>query len=491
MTKQPNIVVLMADQLRSDHVGWHPQARMDTPHLNRIAEGTAFLHCVTANPICTPARAALLTGKYARQIGLLAMAGDLSREHPTYPQALQRAGYATAGIGKFHWLQTWEWGTPRGEGLDLAALNDDLKGYGFDHVWEASGKQLAVQNRCDYCVYLEEKGMLEAFRDHIQARGSNFNEAENVMFTGAAWPFPEADYPDVVITDRMLDWLDDQGADRPFFLFGSLLSPHAPFDPPQRYLDMFPREETDDFLIGETEHPLSGETKQRMWTLRRSYKAMTKLVDDQIGRVLDKLEAMGVLENTVILFTTDHGEMLGDHGRFQKSIHWHPATVVPTAIRHPAHLHGHRVTTPVELTDLTATILDAAGLDPHRALSKSWPAYHDRVPGRSLLPLVRGDAEGVREWAFCECEGNWSMIRSDRYAFVRFHGGDDPDCHAELFFDLHADPGECHNRIADASLQDRIDWHRRRLFHMLETTPPAQTRWAPLMVEPASPWADV
>jgi len=475
-----NILLLMSDQLRADHMGWHPRSRMETPNLSRIAEGTAFNRCVTSNPVCTPARCSLLTGRYTRQINMLRMSGDLSRDIPTYPQALQKAGYRTAGIGKFHWLQTWAWQTPRGKGLDLVGMDNELKGFGFDHVWECSGKQLALKNYCHYARHLDRKNLLEPYRDHVLSRGENCNFAPGVNFTGEPWPFDEEDYPDIVTTDRIVDWLGEQaGSEQPFFLFGSLVSPHQPLDPPQSYLDQIPYEEIDDFVSGEDEKPLDEETKRHMWKLRRSYKAMVRLVDDQVGRILDKLEEMGILEDTVVLFVADHGEMLGDHGRFQKSIHWHQSAVVPCAIRHPDFLNGQENDKPVELVDLTATILDLAGLDPEESLSRDWPAYQNIIPGRSLIPVVRGEAERVREAAFSEYDTQWSMLHSDRYVYVRYPT-EDPDAPRELLFDLDKDPDERRNVAGRPELEDTLSWHRNRLIHRIESHPPAQTRWAPL-----------
>lgn len=475
-----NILFLMSDQLRQDHVGWHPRSRMETPHLDRIGEGTVFHRCVTSNPVCTPARCSLLTGRYTRQINMLGMSGDLSRDIPTYPQALQKAGYRTAGIGKFHWLQTWPWGTPVGKGLDLVGLDDQLKGFGFHHVWECSGKQLALKNYCHYAQHLDEKGLLGDYREHVLSRGENCNFAPGVKFTGEPWPFEETDYPDIVTTDRIIDWLETaSGAEEPFFLFGSLVSPHQPLDPPRSYLDRVPYEEIDDFVCGDDQEPLDAKTKKHMWKLRHSYKAMVRLIDDQVGRVFAKLEERELLDETIIVFVADHGEMLGDHGRFQKSIHWHQSAVVPCAIRHPDFLTGQSHDRPVELVDLTATLLDMAGCDPKESLSRDWPAFQNIIPGRSLVPLLEGRADRVRETAFCEYDTEWSMLHSDRYAYVRFPT-DDPDATRELLFDLEADPDERRNLAANPELAEVLSWHRNRLLHRIETHPPAQTRWAPL-----------
>jgi arylsulfatase A-like enzyme len=477
---RPNIVLIMTDQQRADHVGWHPQSRLATPNIDWIGQGAAFLNCITSNPICTPARTALLTGKYSHQVGTLAMSGDLSRQHPTYARALQQAGYYTAGIGKFHWLQTWKWGRERGKGVDLAGLNDELKDYGFDTVWEATGKQLAQRNYCDWCAHLDRKGLLEAYRDHAFGRGENYGTAEQTEFTGEAWPFPEEDYVDIVTGDRVVQAIDERPSDKPFFIFASFCSPHAPYDPPQRYLDAVPYEEEDNFVTGDA--PMSPETKQRLYRLRRAYKAMINVVDDQVGRILERLEAQGVLDNTIVMFTTDHGEMMGDHGFFQKSRHWWQSATVPTAIRHPAHVTGARHTGICELTDLTATILDAAGLDPRAALSKDWPKFHDRVPCRSLLPVICGETDAVRDYAFCECDGRWSMIQNEEWKYVRLHGADDdPDQPHEELYHLATDPDEQRNLAGAAEHADMLEWGRRRLVHVLTATPPAQTTWAPLI----------
>lgn len=162
---RPNILFLMTDQHRTDHLGYCANAKMATPNIDRIAEAAAFTRCNTVNPVCTPARTALLTGKYTHQIGMLQMSGDLSLSYPTYLQALQRAGYYTGGVGKFHFWQGWKWNQPAdGLGHPLSRASEEIRKYGFDYEWEVSGKQLAVQNHCRYCDHLEEKGILKDYR---------------------------------------------------------------------------------------------------------------------------------------------------------------------------------------------------------------------------------------------------------------------------------------------------------------------------------------
>lgn len=475
-----NIILLMTDQHRLDHVSYHGLGRMATPNIDRIAESVGFTNCVSVNPVCTPARCALLTGKYTHQIGMTAMSGDLSVQHPTYPRALQNAGYKTYGVGKFHWLQGWKFGCPIGQGHPLTSIKEEIRGYGFDEVWEASGKQLVSRNYCDYAEHLDRQGLLESYRAFNDRSGKNGNDAETQNFSGEPFPFGEHNYMDIVIGDKIVEAIEHRPKDIPFFVFGSFVGPHPPYDPPQSYLDQVPYEEIADFLPG-PKGQLTDEAKKRLYNMRRAYKAMIAVIDEQIGRILAKLEEAGILDDTVILFTADHGEMMGDHGRVQKQSPYHASAVVPTAIRHPDYLHEKLNASPVELTDLTATILDIAGIDSKAALNKDWPAFHDRVPCRSLLPVVTGEAERIRDYAFSECAGGWQMIQSDRYKYVRLLEYDDPDHVPEQLYDLQEDPQELVNVIGHPAYAKAADWCRRRRDFVLDRTPAAQLQWAPII----------
>lgn len=476
-----NILFLMTDQQRYDCVGYAQDAKVATPNIDRLAEGCVFSHCQTVNPVCQPTRTALLTGKYAHQIGTLRMSGDLNLDHPTFPQALQRAGFWTAGVGKFHYLQPWQWTVERGCGVPLKDLHPEMESLGYNYVWETSGKQLASKNYCDYCDYLEEHNLLEPYRDMVDARGLNTAiPGEELSKDGDAWPFDEKHHIDIVTGRKIREAISERPKDRPFFVFGSFCSPHKPFDPPQRFLDEIPYEEMDDFLPGE-EGALSDADKKHLWKLRRAYKATIRLVDEEIGKILDQLETEGLMEDTLIVFTSDHGELMGDHYRVQKSAFWRESLNVPLAIRHPNHLNAATNDSPVEITDITATILDVAGLDSVESLSRSWPAFNNIVPCQSLLPILSNEAEAIRDFAFSEFSNEWQCIVSQRFKYVRYLAYEDPDDPAECLFDMDVDPAEQHNLIKDPAYRDEADWHRRRLQFTLDKTPPAQHSWAPLM----------
>jgi choline-sulfatase len=431
---------------------------------------------VSVNPICTPARTALLTGKYTHQIGTLSMSGDLSLEHPTYLRALQEAGYWTAGVGKFHWNQNWPWGTPRGKGHDLVAIRNEVRKYGLDYIWEVSGKQLAVRNNCDYGEYLRARGILEPYRDHIESRGPNSRNPEQTRWTGAPWPFAEEDYVDIVTGREIIRSIDKRPVDKPFFILGSFCGPHQPYDPPASFLDAAAEEGDIEYIPGETE--MAPETRERLREVRRAYKAMIMCIDQQVGLILDKLEHEGLLDSTVIVFTSDHGEMLGDHNCMAKMLPWRESVVVPAAIRHPEHLLAQTCDSPIEITDLTATILDVAGLAPQQALSKPWPAFHDRVPCRSLMPILRGQTESIRDYVFSECAGNWQMVQNRQWKYIRhLNRSPEADFREELY-NLENDPQERRNVIGESAWRAVLDELRAPRIQLMDATPPAQTGWA-------------
>ena len=499
-----NILLIMTDQQRADQVGYAEHGcGAVTPNIDRIAAHAHFTGCQTTNPICTPARTSLITGRYSRQIGTLTMAGDLFPQIPTFMQALQKNGYITYGIGKFHYLQTYPWSTPRGCGMDPVAGEEEMKRFGYDFIWETAGKQQTVGNYCFYGDYLHKKGLLTAVRDFfVECGGRNGDTADHNYDKALPWPFDEEDYIDVVTGRVAREQLEQHPADKPFYMKVSFCGPHKPYDAPQRYLDMFPMEREDDFLLPEGQ-VLTDEEKETLYRQRRSSKAMIRLIDDQIGLILDLLEKRGMLRDTLILFTSDHGDMLGDHYLIQKGVPWRQALNVPLAAWLPGAEPVGKRTCPVELHDIAATILDYAGLDPVQALSRSWPAYNDCIPCRSFLPVLEGKVSAHRDFAYSESDfteerhadtvfseilekrgaggrrsNAWRTVVTEDSKYIRYLGyalGEEP---YEEFYDLTVDPMETENRIADHDYEEKIRIARRRMEYVVDHYPAAQLTWA-------------
>lgn len=497
-----NILLFMTDQQRTDYVGYAADSCVSTPNIDWIAQHAHFTCCNTTNPICSPARTSLITGRYPRQIGTLTMAGDLFPQIPTFMQALQGAGYKTYGIGKFHYNQTYPWSTPRGCGMDSVAGEQDEKSYGYDFIWETAGKQQVVSNYCFYGDYLAKKGMLEQVRDFFsQSGGKNGDVANHNYDKALPWPFDEEDYIDVVTGRVAREQLRAHPAELPFYMMVSFCGPHKPYDAPQRYLDMFPLEREDDFILPEGQI-ISDEDKESLYRQRRSAKAMIRLIDDQIGETLDVLRERGMLDDTLIVFTSDHGDMLGDHFMIQKGVPWKQSVGIPLAVRLPGAAPVGENTAPVEISDIAATVLDYAGLDAQRVLSRSWPAYNDIIPSRSLLPVLRGEQERVRDFCFSEsdfteeridgvsitstpywrgadgCRSNaWQTVITENSKYIKYLGYKLGEMPYEEFYDLQCDPQERENRIADETYRDQIEQARRRLSYMVDHYPPAQKTW--------------
>ena len=257
-----------------------------------------------------------------------------------------------------------------------------------------------------------------------------------------------------------------------------------------------------EFLLPEGQ-VLTEEEKEALYRQRRSAKAMIRLIDDQIGKILELLELRDMLKDTLILFTSDHGDMLGDHYLIQKGVPWRQALNVPLAAWLPGARPVGKRTGVVELHDIAATILDYAGLDPEEALSRSWPAYNDRLPCRSFLPVLRGETERHRKFAYSESDfteerhgdtvfsevlrkrggggkrsSAWRSVVTEEYKYIRYLGYELGEAPYEEFYDLTLDPMETHNRIEDPAYAEQLREARLTMDYVTDHYPAAQLTWA-------------
>ena len=346
----------------------------------------------------------------------------------------------------------------------------------------ASSKQSS--NYCFYCDYLQKKGMLDQVRDFFEQCGGPNGDVPHHNFDKAMpWPFAEEDYIDVVTGRVAREQLSRHPAEKPFYMKVSFCGPHKPYDAPQRYLDMFPLEQEDDFLLPEGQ-VIAQKDKEALWRQRRSSKAMIKLIDDQIGEILRLLEKRGMMEDTLVLFTSDHGDMLGDHYLLQKGFpgdrrsmsRWQSACLgqnqqekIRTRLNCPIWRQRYwtmqgwmRVRRsaaaglPITISFHPVLCCPCCGERPTAAgifALRESDFTEERVQGIPVTdtPYWRG-AGGRRSNA-------WQAIITEKSKYIKYLGyalGEKP---YEEFYDLRNDPMETANLIGDRPIQTRSSWH--------------------------------
>ena len=345
-----NILWIQTDEQRTDSLGcYHPRAQ--TPHIDALASrGTIFLNHHTQSPVCVPSRVCELTSRYPHQTGILNNSvhytwGTWPEGAVSFPELFARAGYATANLGKYHtphhhtWLENWhfEW---------------------FPH--EASFTGLADGFDPD------EHELI-----HI---GHN---KKSVILSGR-YPFVHGGRtPQRYVTDHAIDWLSMYShVRRPFLLRVSFLAPHTPILTPEPFYSLYdpagmdwdvPTEEVlnsrPDYEIG-VRGPVAyrAHTDAEFRRMRCSYYGLVAHIDQQVGRLVDCLRETGQLDHTLIVYTSDHGDLLGEYGQFQKGMFYDITTRVPCIMAGPGIPAGQRATRLTECVDIAPTLLQAAGL---------------------------------------------------------------------------------------------------------------------------------
>jgi arylsulfatase len=454
-SQQPNLLFIYADQHRTDVMGCAGNDVVATPHLDRLAaEGVRFDHAWTESPICQPARASLLTGRYPSDHGVLGnFAGDCQPEWDTFPRRLQQGGYTTASIGKTHfssWPMAVEPGTP-------APTDEWIASFGFDHVVEEFDRYVHLGDwETPYMRFLREHDALEPYQEVVAA---NFRIGDR-HWNGVTSPLPQELDLTCFLADEAQQWIGSQPADEPWFLQLSFVQPHVPLMGDPTWADHYaeaaiergPRSEpvptTDEwathlaFLRKHSHSELL--TDDFVLAGARQYYAMVSLIDQRIGDLLAQLEERGQLDNTWIVYSADHGEMLGDHGLMAKMNFYRSSVRVPLIVRPPSGTTGRVETAPVQAFDIAATLLDAGSA-----------AALDGAPSQSLVPLVTGNGGTTREHAVSMIRmrpgmPTWQAITDGRWrATINADTGQ-----ASGLFDLDTDPDEAHNLVDDPTAGD-------------------------------------
>ncbi|WP_326794116.1 sulfatase [Streptomyces sp. NBC_01808] len=465
----PNVVFIMTDDHATHAVSAYGSAINDTPNIDRIArEGIRFDNAFCTNSICTPSRAAILTGTYSHVNGVTTLDTPFDATQSAFPALLQAAGYQTALFGKWH--------------LGHGGLHDPR---GFDHWAVLQGQGPYVNPQL------------------ITPEG-------RVSHTG---------YTTDIITDVALDWLDRRDPSRPFCLLVHQKAPHRPWRPDEAHGDMYedaipqPATLRDDYAgrsaaaaaarMGVARDLTATDLKEPVpdglssdeeldWKYQRymeDYLRCVASVDDNVGRLLDHLDAQGLTDDTLVIYTSDQGFFLGDHGWFDKRFMYEPSLRMPLLVRYPRRIAPGSASDAIVLNiDYAQTLLDLAGI-PDTAVPQ-------RMQGRSLTPLFGGHTPKgwrrsmyYRYWMHDDSAHHVRAhygVRTERHKLIFYYGEGlgVPGASDRVFppewelFDLHNDPDELHNvhdHPAYAPVQAGLERELARLQRLYGDEPaPAQ-----------------
>ncbi len=480
MTKSPNIVLLMSDQHRADIMGCAGDPAAITPNMDRLAsEGVRFSRTNCQGPLCMPARASFVTERWVRDHGVFDNFSEIGADTPTFLHSLREAGYHTAEIGKMHlWMHARH---PGKTTWDMAPLMESL---GFAEAHETLGKHASLNRDNPYSAHLDAEGLLEQYQRNLESRAYK-GAGEQAVPTWDATPnaLPLDDYVDAWHGLEAVRWIDDYDGDAPFFMWLGFPGPHDPWDSPEVARGWY-----DDVEIpapGSSTPPdlahtgnLRGLiemmqgiadsdtlTPDRLREVRRAYYAAVTVVDQAVGRVIDAIDRKGIGEQTWIIYTSDHGEMLGEHNMLLKCLFYDPAVRVPLIVRPPGGRETRTVDDFIEQIDLAAAIRDIAG--------------GPSVPGsaaRSLRGYVDGRDPDPRPISISE---NWGFasFETDEHKLVV----DEDTLTAVQLFDRKNDPLEDNNLVADPEsaevIEEIVELHARP-FMSTGATRPHQSMFA-------------
>jgi arylsulfatase A-like enzyme len=438
---RPNVLWICTDQQRYDTIASLGNPLVRTPNIDRLkAEGVAFTHAYCQSTVCSPSRASFLTGRYPRTTGCRQNGQTIPARERLVSRLFADGGYTCGLAGKLHLSSC-------SDGKVEQRIDD---GYSF-FQWSHHPQPDWPEN---------------AYTQWLASRGKTWDE----LYTGPETPYvkhgvPAEFHQTTWCTEMAIGFLREH-RDRPWLFSWNCFDPHHPFDPPAEYLERYdpermplpkyrPGELTDKPHYQRLDHEwahnepgyfhvaaMSDDDRRQVTA---AYYAMVELIDDQLGRMLTALEETGQLERTLIVFMSDHGEMLGDHGIYLKGPHFYEAAVrVPLILCWPGKfVAGTRVDGLVELVDLAPTLLEAAGLEVTIA-----------IQGRSLLPHCTGRADPShhRDHVYCEYYNAWThhrsygtMLRTPTEKICVYHGVDEGE-----LYDLAADPDEFDNLWSQA-----------------------------------------
>src|SRR5690625_2145511 len=455
VTKRPNIIFIMSDDHAAHAMSCYDSKINETPHLDRIAnEGMRFDNCFCTNSICAPSRAAILTGMYNHKNGVKTLGDTFDSRQPTVQKMMKEKGYQTALIGKWH----------LGHGG-----HSDPTGFDYWNVFPDQGE----------------------YHDPVM-----YDMGEEKVFTG---------YATDIVTDLSLEWMKNRDKNKPFMLMCHHKAPHRPWDPDENHMHMYedidiPEPPTfhDDYsdrteATKEAKMRIDRDLRERdvkakppeglsagelkSWYYQRYIKDYLRCVasiDDNVGRILDYLDGEGLAEDTMIVYTSDQGFFLGDHGWYDKRFMYEESLRMPFIIRYPREIKDGTVTKDFALNvDFSYTFLDYAGIE-----------IPDHMQGRSLRPVLEDNTPDdwqtsmyYRYWEHLSIEhrvGAHYGLRTHDFKLIYYYGEalgaadavDESRTPEWELFDLRKDPSELKNVYHDPDYQETVQTLKEELYRL-------------------------
>lgn len=436
--QRPNIIFIITDQQRFDTIRALGFDYMDTPNLDRLVEeGVLFEQCHVTAASCAPARASLFKGFYPHTTGILKNA---DRWRHSWIELLNQAGYHCTNVGKMH---SWPFETP----------------LGFDERYVVENKDRYLEGR----YYFDEWDKALRFRGLVKQQREQYRQLEDYAERLGAfeWKLPDDTHPDFFVGDMATWWIDSYPQTEPLFLQIGFPGPHPPYDPLPRYAEPYMKKSLP--LLPVTQEELDNQPKpfqemrvhnrdvdhdsvvhllepseEQRHRQRAYYLANVTMIDEKVGEILDALDRNGYLDNSIVIFTSDHGDCLTDHGHSQKWTMYDVITRMPMIVWAPKRFAGgRRIDALCQQMDIGPTILELAGVEP--------PAM---LEAETMLPALEGKAWDGRDYVFAEQARDgilqttdfMTMVRSRDWKLVHFL--DEP---FGQLFDLGADPDEVNN----------------------------------------------
>lgn len=435
-TSRPNLLLLMADQHRGDWMGCDGNKAVHTTNLDRLASGgVRFRHAYSSTPSCTPARAGLLTGMSPWKHGMLGYSKVAEKYPVELPRVLRSGGYHTYAIGKLHYSAQRNL-----HGFDGALLDE-------------SGRVESPDFRSDYRAWFAS----EAPNLNPDATGIGWND-----YTAKPYVLPERLHPTRWTGDCATRFIDTYERSQPWFLKVSFARPHSPYDPPNRWWDRYASAPLPQAVAGKW----ADRYRERSWpaddiwhgdvgaeAIRRArtgYSGSVSFVDEQIGRILESLERRKMLDETFIVYLSDHGDMTGDQWLWRKSYAYEPSARIPMLVHGPGAARGTVSTIPVEIRDVLPTLVTAAGVPVPQACD-----------GQNLLKARREWIDLEHDVCYAD-ENHWTALTDGRWKYI-FHAFDG----SQQLFDLSSDAAETRDLSGESEHAGSLRaWRGRMTEHL-------------------------